>query len=995
MQLSAARATETIRVWRSRAAALRAGLVGAVAALLFVASTGQAAKPLPTPPASFAVSGLTSAAAGTTQTVKVTALLAGKTNPGYRGTVVLSSTDAQAVLPARYTFTASDKGVHSFPVTLKTAGSQTVRATDTASAAITGAQTATVLAGPANTFALSGISGVTAGTLQGTTLTVRDAFGNVANGYRGTVRFTSSDSQAALPANHTFTASDAGSHLFGVTLKTAGVQTVTVTDTAAATLTVTSPSVTVTPANAASLTLGGLGDAVAGTSQNVAVTARDQYGNVATGYTGTVAFSSSDPQATLPANHTFTGSDAGSRSFDVTLKTAGQQSVTVTDQAAPSLSSSRTAAIESGPAEALDMSTDPALGQFQGSSVTTAGQSFKVVLTAIDAYGNRAAGYTGTVELTSTDEFTQDGSVEFTSGDAGRVTVPGIAFFAKKIYDQHASLTAADTGDSQLGDALTFQVLPGPAVDFSCPQPTSKASNYTKANGPVGVNDDLGLQFVALDAYGNNATNRGAPPIGPRLPFGYQATADVTTSDPQAVDVTDMIISASSIFVANPATVTLRTAGMQTVTITDPADASLTRACSYKVFAPKAITGTISVADPKTRLTNAPIVLAASTGVAANDAVTIDLVSVPVDGDSAVGLVTPIANSAFFGKLPYLQWDLNPSPLPPGTLTCDTSAPCTPDGPLQIAYTIQDAFGNPPSSGLVTIDLVSAQPPPGNILFNNGTIVIPNSTQSLPLQIPLAGTVASSNPAAGTAIVSLDSGASVSVAAVSTDNSLTIGAPVSVRLQKPTPITVDGNVGDLCVTQDDGTAVCSDESGCTEAASGPAPVAVCQKSSFAEVTVIPAGSDPDDDPPSLNVVSAVAYDICGESGAADVCATISFDFRLKSNGGPGLPPVGFEGLPYAYVANCTPTPSCAEYRFGATSTIDGVNTPEEITFAKVSGELPPGMSLSSNGLLSGTPGDSDPPGDVGTFYTFTVRATGQTSGATRDALLTVLISETP
>ena len=55
----------------------------------------------------------------------------------YRGTVHFTSTDTAAVLPANYTFVAGDAGVHTFNVTLKTAGSRTVTATDTGTATIT------------------------------------------------------------------------------------------------------------------------------------------------------------------------------------------------------------------------------------------------------------------------------------------------------------------------------------------------------------------------------------------------------------------------------------------------------------------------------------------------------------------------------------------------------------------------------------------------------------------------------------------------------------------------------------------------------------------------------------------------------------------------------------------------------------------------------------------------------------------------------------------
>ncbi|HEX7836045.1 MAG TPA: hypothetical protein VF469_01215, partial [Kofleriaceae bacterium] len=55
----------------------------------------------------------------------------GKPAPGFRGTVHVTSTDAQATLPADTTFTAADMGVKHVTVTLKTAGLATLTATDT------------------------------------------------------------------------------------------------------------------------------------------------------------------------------------------------------------------------------------------------------------------------------------------------------------------------------------------------------------------------------------------------------------------------------------------------------------------------------------------------------------------------------------------------------------------------------------------------------------------------------------------------------------------------------------------------------------------------------------------------------------------------------------------------------------------------------------------------------------------------------------------------
>jgi adhesin/invasin len=63
------------------------------------------------------------------------------------------------------------------------------------------------------------------------TVIALDAYGNVATGYTGTVHFTSTDNQALLTANYTFTAADVGVHTFTVTFKKTGMQTLTATDT--------------------------------------------------------------------------------------------------------------------------------------------------------------------------------------------------------------------------------------------------------------------------------------------------------------------------------------------------------------------------------------------------------------------------------------------------------------------------------------------------------------------------------------------------------------------------------------------------------------------------------------------------------------------------------------------------------------------------------------------------------------------------------------------
>jgi hypothetical protein len=70
---------------------------------------------------------------------------------GYTGTVQFTSTDAAAVLPQPYTFTAGDAGGHDFLVALSTTGMQTITATDASDATLTASEDTTV-SGPAFSY---------------------------------------------------------------------------------------------------------------------------------------------------------------------------------------------------------------------------------------------------------------------------------------------------------------------------------------------------------------------------------------------------------------------------------------------------------------------------------------------------------------------------------------------------------------------------------------------------------------------------------------------------------------------------------------------------------------------------------------------------------------------------------------------------------------------------------------------------------------------------
>jgi hypothetical protein len=345
----------------------------------------------------------------------------------YTGTIHITSSDPTAILPADYTFTASDRGLHSLPVTLGTTGNQSLIAKDTQNSYLYGSATVQVLNYiPGLHFAeTASASSVQAGSPFTMTIAAYDRDNQVATRYVGTIAFTGTDhgQGVVLPANYTFTAADAGVHTFSVTLVTAtNLAWVDFYDSAY----VTSPggnpgggytsggvSVAVTPAAASTFSVTGFPSPVtAGSAGTFTVTAEDPYGNVATGYTGTVSFASSDSRAVLPAAYTFSAGDLGTHAFSASLLTAGLQALTVVDSTTPTLTGSQTGITVNAGAASMFVISAPAAAQ--------AGTAFSVTVTAEDAYGNVATGYTGTVHFQSTDSTASlPADYTFQSGDAG------------------------------------------------------------------------------------------------------------------------------------------------------------------------------------------------------------------------------------------------------------------------------------------------------------------------------------------------------------------------------------------------------------------------------------------------------------------------------------------------------------------------------------------------------------------------------------------------
>lgn len=146
-----------------------------------------------------------------------------------------------------------------------------------------------------------------------------DGQGAVVPDYRGTIAFSSSDTQAGFPPPYSFTPVDQGAAIIaGFSLDTVGEQTIMVNDGSA---TGTSPPITVAAAVASTLVLSGLPATTSiGAPHILNVEVRDQFGNVALDYIGQVLLSSTDNTALLPDSLVLSAAEQGRASFVAPLR---------------------------------------------------------------------------------------------------------------------------------------------------------------------------------------------------------------------------------------------------------------------------------------------------------------------------------------------------------------------------------------------------------------------------------------------------------------------------------------------------------------------------------------------------------------------------------------------------------------------------------------------------------------------------------------------------
>jgi hypothetical protein len=453
---------------------------------------------------------------------------------------------------------AAVAGVATFSNLVPTkAGTFTLSASD---GTLTGATSNnfTVNPGAATTLIVAGFtSPVTAGIASNFTVTAKDASGNTATGYAGTVNFTSSDPQAVLPANYTFVVADSGMHTFSATLKTAGAQSITATDTITATITGTQTGIIVNPAAPSKLVfITAAQTLTAGVcSATITVQSQDQFNNPSNVSGNTLVSLSSNSAGTAVFSGTNTCTPSTSSATIVTGQNVASffysdtkaASPTITASATGLTSATQTETVNPGPPAALVYVTQPT-----GTSINTA-LAPAVVVNIQDTFGNVVTSSTAPITITSSSTSTGAGTVSGTTTVAasnGVATFSNLRFTIAGTYTLTATLTAQITVKSNpftVTSNVAVSVMIVPSTTF-LPAPASSNNPPTVAIGfsvclmatITGDVNNLGVRTWSptagtISTTASQACNGVVPPTGS---FTATYTAPAAVPSPATVNVT-------------------------------------------------------------------------------------------------------------------------------------------------------------------------------------------------------------------------------------------------------------------------------------------------------------------------------------------------------------------------------------------------------------------------------------------------------------------------
>ncbi len=492
----------------------------AVPTQLSIANIGNQTAGIPFP---VTVTSLNASGVPTPVTTNTTVTLTLATGTGTLGgtlTGTLTSASSQLIISG-VTYSYNQVGVQLKATA--TGGNTMTAATSAAFNVAAGPASKLQLLMPGETAAAGTASGKTgsptaqvAGTAFTVTVNAVDANWNVILNDTDTVAITTSDPNETNPANAALVG---GTKTFAVTFKTAGTQTVTAGDVTNGLITAnTGTATTVSAGTASKLQLLMPGETAApgssagktgtptaqsvGTAFNVTVNAVDANWNLATS-THTIKITSTDAGATLPANAALVG---GTKTFSVTFKTAGSQTVTATDQTTPNLTANTgSATTVSATATKLAFTSSPV-------SVAAGSCSSGITVQSQDTNGNPSdPSSTETIVLSSNDGTAIFYSVSGCTGGAVTGTTISTSANSATFYIEDTAvgtptITASGTGAFTSAPAQVETVgLASQTITVTTAPPPSAAYNSTF---PVAATASSGLT-VAITVSGGCTISSG------------------------------------------------------------------------------------------------------------------------------------------------------------------------------------------------------------------------------------------------------------------------------------------------------------------------------------------------------------------------------------------------------------------------------------------------------------------------------------------------------
>jgi len=393
----------------------------------------------------------------------------GNTATSYTGTVHFTSTDIGATLPDDYTFTPSDSGAQTFPITLRTSGDQTITATDTTNSVLTDTETWAVSAGPLDHHEVTSTAfSHSAGTPFTVTVAAHDQFHNLVNDSTTSVTMSSSSPTMLFDANGNSTYGEPGDN---VMVLTAGTFNINARDTTAAT------SVTITATGgAAGTSLGYTISAgplnhyevtstsysqTAGMPFAVTVTAHDQFHNLIDDSTTSVTMSSNSATMAFDANDNGTFGETGD---NVKVLTSGTFTITARDTRAAT-GVTITATGGAAGVSLLYTITTGGINHYEVTSSSysqTAGVPFAVDVTAHDQFHNLVNDSTTSITMSSNSQTmlfdANSNSIFGEPADNVKVLTSGAFTVAARDTTADTGVTIAATGGGASGTSLGYTI---------------------------------------------------------------------------------------------------------------------------------------------------------------------------------------------------------------------------------------------------------------------------------------------------------------------------------------------------------------------------------------------------------------------------------------------------------------------------------------------------------------------------------------------------------